>query len=147
METSSVTSSAFTSTASGTSAQQLENQFMELLVAQLKNQDPLNPMENEQFVSELAQLQSLEAQQELAQMNESLLLQTSLSAGASMIGKEVTGNITQSGQLTEVTGEVRSLRVENGSVVFQVQTEFGLVSMSPDNLKAVGGVSTETSAS
>jgi len=41
-------------------AEQIKTQFMTLLVAQLKNQDPMNPIENQDFVSQLAQFSSLE---------------------------------------------------------------------------------------
>jgi len=37
-----------------------ENMFLQLLVAQLQNQDPLNPPDGTQFVAELAQFQQLE---------------------------------------------------------------------------------------
>jgi len=37
-----------------------KNMFLELLVAQLKNQDPLNPADGTQFVTQLAQFQQLE---------------------------------------------------------------------------------------
>ena len=37
-----------------------QNQFLQLLVAQLKGQDPLNPMDGSAFVAQLAQFSSLE---------------------------------------------------------------------------------------
>jgi flagellar basal-body rod modification protein FlgD len=37
-----------------------EQMFLQLLVAQIKNQDPLNPSDGTQFVSELAQFSDLE---------------------------------------------------------------------------------------
>ena len=37
-----------------------KNMFMQLLVAQLQNQDPLNPTDSTQFVTQLAQFQQLE---------------------------------------------------------------------------------------
>ena len=46
-----------------------EQSFLQLLVAQLKNQDPLNPQDGTQFVSQLAQMSSLEQQ---LQMREDL---------------------------------------------------------------------------
>jgi flagellar basal-body rod modification protein FlgD len=49
-----------TSTAPASQAQQEQSQFLQLLVAQLKEQDPLNPMDGTQFVTQLAQFSSLE---------------------------------------------------------------------------------------
>jgi flagellar basal-body rod modification protein FlgD len=49
------------STSGSTSSSQIgKSEFLELLVAQLKNQDPMNPMSNEQFLTQLATFSSLE---------------------------------------------------------------------------------------
>lgn len=37
-----------------------KNEFLQLLVTQLQNQDPLNPMDNTEFLSQMAQFSSLE---------------------------------------------------------------------------------------
>src|SRR5947199_3666980 len=42
------------------STQVTKNMFLQLLVAQLKNQDPLNPADGTQFMTQLAQFQQLE---------------------------------------------------------------------------------------
>ena len=66
--------------------------FLKLLVEQLKNQDPLNPMESTEFTSQLAQFSSLE---QLTNMNESLkysqLYQSSINnaQAVNFIGKTV----------------------------------------------------------
>ena len=44
-----------------------ENMFLQLLVAQLQNQDPLNPPDGTQFVTQLAQFQTLEEQINMGQ--------------------------------------------------------------------------------
>ncbi len=49
-----------TATAPTSQAQQEQSQFLQLLVAQLKEQDPLNPLDGTQFVTQLAQFSSLE---------------------------------------------------------------------------------------
>jgi flagellar basal-body rod modification protein FlgD len=51
------TSASSSTTQSGTVN---ENMFLQLLVAQLQNQDPLNPPDGTQFVTELAQFQQLQ---------------------------------------------------------------------------------------
>ncbi len=48
-----------TSTASATSAAASQDRFMKLLVTQLKNQDPLNPMDNAQMTSQMAQISTV----------------------------------------------------------------------------------------
>jgi flagellar basal-body rod modification protein FlgD len=51
-----------------------KDQFLQLLVAQLKNQDPSNPMDGSQMAAQLAQFSSVE---QLAQINETLAAQSS----------------------------------------------------------------------
>ncbi|MGM3159994.1 flagellar hook assembly protein FlgD [Dickeya undicola] len=55
----STTSTTSTSSISGSTSADLQNSFLTLLVAQLKNQDPTNPMDNNQLVSQLAQLNTV----------------------------------------------------------------------------------------
>ncbi|MBD9645055.1 MULTISPECIES: flagellar hook assembly protein FlgD [Pantoea] len=47
------------SASSGNSSADLQNQFLNMLVAQLKNQDPTNPMDNSQLTTQLAQINTL----------------------------------------------------------------------------------------
>ncbi len=60
--TSSSAATASTPTAAATSALSAptESMFLNLLVAQIQNQDPLNPSDSTQFVSQLAQFSELE---------------------------------------------------------------------------------------
>ena len=63
--------------------------FFELLTTQLKNQDPLEPMDNTQFISQMAQFSSLE---QMSNVNKNLgkyLQSQSVSDGAALIGKTV----------------------------------------------------------
>ncbi|MFP4522751.1 MAG: flagellar hook assembly protein FlgD, partial [Fibrobacterota bacterium] len=80
-----------------------KNDFLELLVTQLRYQDPLKPMDNQQFVAQMAQFSALEGTQNLEKavgelnknFNESIELQNmnsmsiSNSSSTSLIGKNV----------------------------------------------------------
>lgn len=50
-------------------SQQTEDRFLKLLVAQMRNQDPLNPVDNAQFTSQLAQINTVRG---IEQLNESM---------------------------------------------------------------------------
>ncbi len=70
--------------------------FLTMLVAQLKNQDPLNPMEGSDFSAQLAQFSQLE---QLMSLNDTMeTLQTNMGGGSESniidyVGKVVTGNV------------------------------------------------------
>jgi len=64
-----------------------KNEFMQLLVAQLQAQDPLNPMDSSEFISQLAQFSSLE---QLQGINDKLDdLTPNISGAANIIGREI----------------------------------------------------------
>jgi flagellar basal-body rod modification protein FlgD len=72
-----------------------KSEFMNLLVAQMQNQDPLNPTDSTQFVSQLAQFSALEQQATTNDKLDSLTQAQESSARAnlvSMVGKTVTAN-------------------------------------------------------
>lgn len=64
--TTSDSSSPAGSTATDTS-QVTKNMFLQLLVAQIKNQDPMSPSDGVQFLSQLAQFQQLEQSMNMGQ--------------------------------------------------------------------------------
>ncbi len=64
-----------------------QNIFLQLLVTQIRNQDPLNPQDPTQFVTQLAQFRSLE---QLLAMNDSLeTIETLLTTAPTQQGAEV----------------------------------------------------------
>lgn len=99
--------------------------FMQLLVSQLQNQDPINPQSNEDFIAQLAQFSSLEQMENLndsfvgmAVLQQSNALMSQLTEGSALIGQEVTyvDPTTQE----QVTGSVTSVRIEDGIAVLNV---------------------------
>ena len=75
------------------SIQDAQDRFMTLLVTQMKNQDPLNPMDNAQVTSQLAQLSTVTGINQLNESLQSLMVQSQSSQmlqASNMIGRVVT---------------------------------------------------------
>lgn len=84
--------------------------FLNLLVNQLKNQDPLEPQSNDEFISTMAQFNSLET---LASLDKNV----QYSQAMAMIDKPVTVQLPNKDQ---VTGKVEKVGVIEGKVVVYV---------------------------
>jgi len=86
--TGSTSSSSTSSTTSTTSVQAQQDRFLKLLVTQMKNQDPLNPMDNAEITSQMAQLSTVTG---IEKLNETLAAYTKAQAFQSvdMIGHYV----------------------------------------------------------
>jgi flagellar basal-body rod modification protein FlgD len=81
--------SASTATTTDTATQ---DRFMKLLVAQLKNQDPMNPMDNAQMTSQMAQINTVTGIQQVNDTLKSMATQFSslqMMQGTSMVGHNV----------------------------------------------------------
>jgi flagellar basal-body rod modification protein FlgD len=109
-----------------------QDAFLQLLVAQLQNQNPLEPLSNFEFISQIAQFGALE---QMTALNESLtgfVEFTLLGQMSSMIGKEVT--IIPTGTEEEVTGIVSAVTFENG----EPQVIIDGTSYSPNDIVRIG---------
>lgn len=81
-------------------AEELQNQFLTLLTAQLQNQDPLNPLENTELTSQLAQINTVSGIAGISEKVTSLLTALNNNQGiqaAGIIGKNV---LTAGNQIT-----------------------------------------------
>jgi flagellar basal-body rod modification protein FlgD len=89
--------------------------FLNLLVTQLKYQDPLNPTDNSNFAAQLAQFSALE---QMSNMSAGISSMEALS----MTGKYVTAIVTDSetGKTTAVEGIVDSVEMKNGEATLVV---------------------------
>lgn len=92
-DTLSVDSAAAASAATATTdAEDLEERFLTLLVTQMQNQDPLNPMDNAEVTSQLAQLSTVSGIETLNSTVEGLALsfgETQQLAAVTLVGRQV----------------------------------------------------------
>ena len=102
--------------------------FLKLLSAQMANQDVMNPTDNTQYISQLAQFSSLQAMTELSQSGKSqldaieTLTQISYAQyGASLVGKNVTvASYDENGKYVETKGVVTNTNFASGKFTVTV---------------------------
>ncbi len=114
------------SSAAGTNlqAQSLGMQdFLKILLTQLTYQDPLKPMDNQEFMAQMAQFTNLQQTQQLNDKIETLITNQAALQSVGLIGRTV--DINASG--TTVTGTVSALSLAGASPSISVRTSSGAV--------------------
>lgn len=92
--------------------------FLRLLITQVTNQNPLDPVSGSEFTAQLAQLSTLESLQQLNSNFRELLLLQGLGQGANLIGKTIL--FEQQGQADLQSGFVQAVTLQNGRVFLEV---------------------------
>ena len=91
-----------------------KNAFFELLTTQLKHQDPLKPMDNTQFISQMAEFSSLEQMNNMNQNMKQFLQIQGVSEGSTLIGKTIETVDSDTGKM--ISGEVKKVGFESGEM-------------------------------
>lgn len=122
--------------------------FLQLLVAQMSNQDPLNPQDPTQYVTQLAQFSTLEQMQGVNEgmgyligLTNGVLVNSAMSTATALIGKrieayapdvtidpkeedDITGEDTDNiDDKKTITGVVEGIKIENGIVYMEVRSD------------------------
>lgn len=88
--------------------------FLQLLVTQLKNQDPTHPQDNAQMLAQLAQFSTVQGVNNMAASTAQL-------QGTQLLGKTVTAMQTQGNTQSAVTGQVTGVRYTSTGVSLTVK--------------------------
>lgn len=101
-----------------------KDEFLKILMTQLKNQDPTDPLKDKEFIAQMAQFTSVE---QLSNMTSELkLMRQSLGIASSLIGKEVQWSIPSTKTNEEPktgTGVVESIIMKEGSQYALIKDE------------------------
>ena len=127
--------------------------FLKILITQLQNQDPTSPMDDKEFIAQMAQFSSLEQMQNMTKATEDLLTsqqQTQLMNYSTFVGKDVkwhelTDKQDEKGKAiyNEGAGTIRELKFVDGEAVFVLEDGKEL---SPGNISSILSSSTTQSS-
>jgi flagellar basal-body rod modification protein FlgD len=91
----------------GKNAQLGKDQFLKLFVAQLQHQDPMNPMQDTEFMGQMASFSTLEQVTNLATANAQVAESLNSSSAVALLGKTVTwtdeADVSHTGVVEKVT--------------------------------------------
>jgi flagellar basal-body rod modification protein FlgD len=85
--------------------------FLELMIAELQNQDPLNPLDNKDMLAQISQIREVGATDNLTETLESVLLGQNIASSTNLIGADVDA-VSDDNQ--RVSGVVSRVSIENG---------------------------------
>lgn len=113
VDSTSATNLATSASAASSRSSLSQQDFLKIMMAELINQDPLEPLDNNQFLNQLTQMQTLEATTRLSEGISSLLLGQQISSAGVLIGRHVVGT---SADGATITGLVERVVVQDGKV-------------------------------
>ncbi|KRE83183.1 flagellar hook capping protein [Paenibacillus sp. Soil766] len=109
-----------------------KDDFLKILITQLQNQDPTQPLQDKEFIAQMAQFTSVEQLTNMA--SEMKLMRQSLGFVSGLIGKSISWTGTDSSGIeTEMSGIVDSITFKDGN---QYATVNG-AEVSLDKLKKI----------
>lgn len=116
MSTNSIGTEVSQAARTGTSSNSLLNDvnlddFLKLLIAELQNQDPMSPMDNNQILQQVSQIREIESNSRLTETLESVQLGQAMATASSLIGQYITA-LTVDGE--KVSGQVDRVSVVDG---------------------------------
>lgn len=112
-----------------------ENDFIKLFLTQLTFQDPLNPVDNQQFLAQLAQFTTI---QQLQTLSDNIMGELEVQASTQAVGLlGHTVQVTQNGQT--ILGTVTTVQFQSGQPVLSLQQSDGteLTNVNPSQITLV----------
>lgn len=108
--------------------------FLQLLIAEMQNQDPMNPMDNAQMMEQINQLREISATDKLTDTLDSVLLGQNLSTASSLIGKEVKA-LTDDAK--DIQGKIDRVSVETSDDVRKLRVHIGNDKIDLKNIREI----------
>lgn len=110
--------------------------FLKLMIAELQNQDPLDPMENSEMLQQLSQMRSIGATDKLTSTLDAVLVGQNVTTATTLIGKEVSALTDQGTNVQGVVDRVTVVAGEDGETN-RVKVHIGSDSVELQNVREI----------
>lgn len=110
--------------------------FMRLLISEMQNQDPMNPMDNSQMIEQISQIRSVTATSELSDTLGQLSSNQQLVTASGLIGKSING-LSDSGEVTGTVDRVTVQVDENDQNLRTVKVHVGERTINIENIRQI----------
>lgn len=115
-----------------------QDDFIKILLTQLTYQDPLKPLDNQEFIAQMAQFSALEQTRQMNEKLDGLLLAQASTQSFGLVGKIVEFSNNVNGTLTGKTeGKVVSVAFESGQPLLKVSVASGFEDIRLSNIVLV----------
>lgn len=115
------TATAASETPTGNSIGDLDlDVFLDLMLAELQNQDPLDPVDNDKLLAQISQIREIGASDKLTETLDAVLLGQNVTTATGLIGKDVQG-ISVEG--LPVSGAVQQVTINDGDPLLEIAIE------------------------
>ncbi len=112
------------------------DQFLNLLIAELQNQDPLNPMDNSEMLQQISQIRDIGATNALTETLASVMLGQNIATGSGLIGKHITALNTSSQNVEGVVDRV-TVQANDDDGSKHVQLHVGTQTIDLDQIREI----------
>jgi flagellar basal-body rod modification protein FlgD len=121
--TNSATNNKSTATSAGGINDIDMNTFLKLMITELQQQDPLNPLDNKDMLNQIAQIRAVGASDKLTKTLDSVLLGQNITSATNLLGADISA-LTDNGQA--ITGLVNRVAIDKGVPKLHVENSPGV---------------------
>jgi flagellar basal-body rod modification protein FlgD len=115
------------------------DQFLDLLLAELQNQDPLNPMDNNEMLQQIGQIREISATNQLSDTLSSVLIGQNVATASSLIGKRINALTDDAKNVEGVVDRVSMEKDEKDDSIRVIRVYIGDDRIDIKNIREIAG--------
>ena len=113
------------------------DEFLQLLITEMQNQDPLSPMENSEILQQISQIREIGATNELSDTLQSVLTGQNMATAGSLIGKHISALAEDGSEVLGIVDRVSIDTSEGAEGKRTLRFHVGDADIRMENIRAI----------